>query len=993
MSTKQFNTRIQHKIDTYDNWEKAVNFKPLDGEIIIYVEKDDQDKIISSAMKIGDGNTFVNDLPFTNDQSDQSDWLQTNSSASNFIKNKPGDLVEQIGNIETKVFSMEAKGDGVQDFPNYYSWTYIPDAPYPVIHESEKLKIKVKNSLGETIFEETKELATDETIDQVLGIADSQTGYYVIYNSNLPFLDALTNGPDNSPMICVVLFVSDTYYQIVLAADQNYSDLTIELYSVEDNVQIENYIKLSNNALDLEEEVTASSQKPVTSKGIYNSLIWNKIKNKPGDFSQEIEIYDLSSSGDYNEERASASISLSEFDILNIQPDFINISLKNKSTGEILSFNQLSKVDETSLDNLPILSYRYNIIDDNFNNLIDKMFYDESILVNQDDIGILVVYDKWSEISTGYSPSILFFNIDSNNYEVILTYPKVINLSDSLYSKYFRNDDNNQLNLRLGEDVKKIYSVYSYSLTLYNKSSANINQDLFYLFSHGDGFLDPNKTIEDGCKISMLLETTTSNTNAVSLLSEDDSDDYSINFDSYFDSVNQINNFSSISSISRNPNEEQAFLVSNSDFDYFLSAPENFIGFYALYNSNYSLEELPDNLTTWGPLNTELNFTTLVQILFNPITKEYRKNLYVPMTCLSEQEEFYFATSVEIVVDDSEKITIPNEGIAFDEAGPSPLSDAPVSSKRIYEFANNIKTVPYYIPCRLSNFIKDGVRYIKAEFPEDKDLQSVHQEAIDAYKQGRPIKLFDELTESYVETLASVETSANPSEEDSWMFIFDVSFQSVMVRNLIYFSSGGFSNLAYPLQEKLNITDKIELINTDPVQSGAVYSALLQIQENVAAIAEGQTNSYVFTYKARPLNDSTTSEIDILNEWLEISDEDGILNKDKLKNGDVFFIRATDEPDYWWDKTSQLPQVLEAKTNLNNYVQKEELNDYATLDLLGGFRLQKAIEYKADRTVALEAGTIEYDVNEKQIYEWDELGNRSGPDSPLEDVIYIVKEG
>ena len=54
MST--INTRIQHKIDTAENWVKATNFYPLKGEIIIY---SDLNKI-----KIGDGNTSVINLPF-----------------------------------------------------------------------------------------------------------------------------------------------------------------------------------------------------------------------------------------------------------------------------------------------------------------------------------------------------------------------------------------------------------------------------------------------------------------------------------------------------------------------------------------------------------------------------------------------------------------------------------------------------------------------------------------------------------------------------------------------------------------------------------------------------------------------------------------------------------------------------------------------------------------------------------------------------------------
>ncbi len=50
------NSRIQHKIDTSENWAKAENFIPLDGELIIYSDL--------RRIKIGDGNSYVNDLNF-----------------------------------------------------------------------------------------------------------------------------------------------------------------------------------------------------------------------------------------------------------------------------------------------------------------------------------------------------------------------------------------------------------------------------------------------------------------------------------------------------------------------------------------------------------------------------------------------------------------------------------------------------------------------------------------------------------------------------------------------------------------------------------------------------------------------------------------------------------------------------------------------------------------------------------------------------------------
>ncbi len=60
MANKTFQSRIVQKHDTQVNWEKAINFIPLKGEIIIY---DDINKI-----KIGDGTTKINDLKFIIDE-------------------------------------------------------------------------------------------------------------------------------------------------------------------------------------------------------------------------------------------------------------------------------------------------------------------------------------------------------------------------------------------------------------------------------------------------------------------------------------------------------------------------------------------------------------------------------------------------------------------------------------------------------------------------------------------------------------------------------------------------------------------------------------------------------------------------------------------------------------------------------------------------------------------------------------------------------------
>ena len=61
MAEKMLKTRVINKHETQEDWEKAVNFIPLLAELIV----DDPDSTYTRArLKIGDGKTNVNDLPF-----------------------------------------------------------------------------------------------------------------------------------------------------------------------------------------------------------------------------------------------------------------------------------------------------------------------------------------------------------------------------------------------------------------------------------------------------------------------------------------------------------------------------------------------------------------------------------------------------------------------------------------------------------------------------------------------------------------------------------------------------------------------------------------------------------------------------------------------------------------------------------------------------------------------------------------------------------------
>ena len=58
---KQINSRLQQKHDIEVNWNKAVNFIPLLGELILY---DPDETYNYTRFKVGDGIKVTKDLPF-----------------------------------------------------------------------------------------------------------------------------------------------------------------------------------------------------------------------------------------------------------------------------------------------------------------------------------------------------------------------------------------------------------------------------------------------------------------------------------------------------------------------------------------------------------------------------------------------------------------------------------------------------------------------------------------------------------------------------------------------------------------------------------------------------------------------------------------------------------------------------------------------------------------------------------------------------------------
>lgn len=109
------NTRIQLKHDTKGNWEKATNFIPKAGEIIIY---DIDENNTSVRFKVGDGSTTVNNLPFTDLNTATKTELEELASSVAYIDATDNETIVDP-DVSTSIFitpeMFGAKGDGITD--------------------------------------------------------------------------------------------------------------------------------------------------------------------------------------------------------------------------------------------------------------------------------------------------------------------------------------------------------------------------------------------------------------------------------------------------------------------------------------------------------------------------------------------------------------------------------------------------------------------------------------------------------------------------------------------------------------------------------------------------------------------------------------------------------------------------------------------------------------------------------------------------------------
>ena len=121
---KVFQSRIQLKHDIEENWLKAINFVPKEGEIVIY---DSDSSNPTPRFKIGDGVTVIGSLPFV---AAQADWNITDESNSGYIKNKPNydKIVTDLEELSTNVAYINKENNENIESPDIAASSIIIDS-------------------------------------------------------------------------------------------------------------------------------------------------------------------------------------------------------------------------------------------------------------------------------------------------------------------------------------------------------------------------------------------------------------------------------------------------------------------------------------------------------------------------------------------------------------------------------------------------------------------------------------------------------------------------------------------------------------------------------------------------------------------------------------------------------------------------------------------------------------------------------------------------
>lgn len=196
MSEKKINARITLKHDTEKHWNKATNFRPMAGELIIY---DVDENNPAPRLKVGDGYTLLADLPFVsgeliiNYNNQISVGLNGDSCTAGYL-NTNGVLLTTITTYRTTDLIFVKKGSTIK----YKLW----GTTLPIIACYDENNTYLGSTEGysvtgnETIMEDEYIAPADVYIRFVNHPDKNPTGYvYIIQEQRLSVVDYIKDVP------------------------------------------------------------------------------------------------------------------------------------------------------------------------------------------------------------------------------------------------------------------------------------------------------------------------------------------------------------------------------------------------------------------------------------------------------------------------------------------------------------------------------------------------------------------------------------------------------------------------------------------------------------------------------------------------------------------------------------------------------------------------------------------------------------------------------
>lgn len=174
--TKTISTRVQHKREYQKDWEAATNFTPLEGELIVYKPDTDtklptekQGSHSKARIKIGDGTTNVNALPFIVDKEEVDTAVAALQTTFSNVSVTGRDITfTTVGGDTKTITTQDTNSDvNVTTTPEptskaFITGTKIGDTTGPLVYDPNVYLDTISGVLAATSFKGTATKATSD---------------------------------------------------------------------------------------------------------------------------------------------------------------------------------------------------------------------------------------------------------------------------------------------------------------------------------------------------------------------------------------------------------------------------------------------------------------------------------------------------------------------------------------------------------------------------------------------------------------------------------------------------------------------------------------------------------------------------------------------------------------------------------------------------------------------------------------------------------------